>query len=149
MRREQSRKRVAAFDWFAGIIVAYLLMDWLVIPEAFRISREQRWPIALTVFLAGTLVIFVGTTVWDERIGWKKWTFWISVFTTAICMLGLTRAMPPNGPGFMLLDLLVGGLFFLWVFGRLRRIDRYQLEKARMGALGGELTRNDAERNQA
>ena len=126
MRREQSRRRLVAFDCFAGIVVAYLVIDWLLIPEPYKMPQEQRWPIALTVFLAGTLVIFVGTQVWDERIGWKKWTFWISLLTASLGLLGLTRLLPPDGPWPMIFDLIVGGVFFLWVFGRLRRIDEQQ-----------------------
>lgn len=134
MRRAQSHRRLVAFDCFAGIIVAYLLTDWLLIPEPYKMPQEQRWPIALTVFLAGALVIFVGTQVWDERVGWKKWTFWMSVFAASIGMLGITRFLPPHDPWGMIFDVILGGVFFLWVFGRLRRIDQNQVEQERLAA---------------
>jgi hypothetical protein len=129
MRHQQSRRRMLAFDCFAGILAAYLLIDWQLLHEPYKLSQEQRWPVALTLFLAGTLVIFIGTQVWEERVGWKKWTFWLSLVATSIGLLWLTKLMPPRGPWGVVFNLLLGGLFFLWTFGRLRRIDQNQLEQ--------------------
>ncbi len=131
MRREQSRKRLIAFDCFAVIIAAYLLADWLFIPEPYRL-HEQRWPIAISVFLAGALVIFVGTQVWEERVGWKKWSFWLSLLATSVGVLWLTKLLPPRGPWGAIFNLVAGGFFFLWMFGQFRRIDRNRLQQEQL-----------------
>lgn len=129
VRREQSRKRMLVFDFFAAILAAYLVLDWLFMPEAYKLSPDQRWPLALSAFLTGAIVIFMGTEVWDGKIGWKKWTFWLSLAATSIGMLGITQLLPPRGPWGIIFNLIIGGLFFLWLFGRLRRIDQNQLEQ--------------------
>jgi hypothetical protein len=129
-RREQTRKRMLVFDCFAGILAAYLVIDWLFMPEAYKLSQDQRWPLALSVFLTGTIVIFMGTEVWEGKVGWKKWTFWLSLAVTSIAVLGITRLLPPRGPWGIIFNLIIGGLFFLWTFGRLRRIDQIKLEQS-------------------
>lgn len=69
MRREQSRRRLMAFDCFAGIIVAYLLIDWLLIPEPHKMPQEQRWPIALNGVPGG----YAGDLRWDTGVGRARW----------------------------------------------------------------------------
>jgi hypothetical protein len=132
--REQFRKRMLIFDCFAGILAVYLAIDWLFIPDSYKLSQDQRWPLALSIFLAGTIVIFIGTEVWEGRMGWKKWTFWLSLVAAFTGMLGITRFLPPRSPWGIVFNLIVGGLFFLWFFGRLRRIDQIQLEQNELTA---------------
>lgn len=128
-RQEQSRKRMLVFDFFAGILAAYLVFDWFFMPERYKLPSDQRWPLALSIFLTGTIVIFMGTEVWDGKMGWKKWTFWSSLAATSIAVLGITQLLPPRGPWGIVFNLIIGGLFFLWLFGRLRRVDQNQLEQ--------------------
>lgn len=133
-RREQSRKRMLVFDCFAGILAAYLVIDWLFMPESYKLSQDQRWPLALSVFLTGMILIFMGTEIWEGKIGYKKWTFWLSLVATSISVLGITRLLPPRGPWGIVFNLIIGGLVFLWSFGRLRRIDQIQLEQNKLAA---------------
>lgn len=62
----KSKKR---FDWFLGAIAAYGMLDWLVLPGPYRLSDENRWPVLLSLFTSGTIVIFIGSRTWDERPG--------------------------------------------------------------------------------
>lgn len=128
-RQEDAQLRKMAFDCFAGLIAVYLIVDWLFMPETYKLSSDMRWPLALTIFLVGTLVIFVGSTIWDERIGWKKWTFWVSLLGTSAVSLWVTKLFSPTRPSGLVFCLAVSGLFFLWTFGRLRRIDRNHIEQ--------------------
>lgn len=124
MKRERVRKMRIAFDWVAGILVAYVLLDWLVIPEPYRLADERRLPIALAVFATGTLIIFMGSQSWDGRIGWKKWTFWISVLSCFLAVLCATTVIPISRPRSAFGLMVLAAIFFLWLFGTLRRIDR-------------------------
>jgi|SRR5450755_1813616 hypothetical protein len=128
IRLRETRKRMFAFDWFAGALAAYLILDWFLIPEPYRLSDERRWPIAISVFLSGTLIVFMGLQVWDGRVGWKKWTFWLSLTGTSVVALCLAKVCQPLRPSGVLLVMLTGGIFFVWFFGKLRHIDQNEPE---------------------
>lgn len=120
-------KRVTVFDWFAGFLAAYALVDWLAIPEAYTLGPSRRLPVLFLLFVTGTILIFVGSATWDEKIGWKKWTFWTSLSATLTISALLTRWAGSFNLNRLLLVLLLSALTFLWTFGMLRRIDRNRL----------------------
>lgn len=120
------------FDWFLAAVAAYGLLDWLLLPSPYRLADENRWPVLLALFVVGTIIIFIGTETWDERTGWKKWTFWVSVLATVVVVLGVAHWLQPMSIGGVLLALMASAAAFFWLFGTLRRIDRYELEQRRL-----------------
>src|SRR5437867_4233774 len=56
-------KNKIVFDWFAGILIAYGLADWLLLPESYKLPEQQRWPVLLSLAICGTILIFVGFRV--------------------------------------------------------------------------------------
>jgi hypothetical protein len=128
IQRKRSHRRVLAFDWFVGALGLYLLLDWRVMPEGYRLPNDRRWPLALAIFLSGSLIIFIGSQVWDGRVGWKKWTFWLSLLGTGMLVLCLTMFWKPVGLDAGFLVLLAGAIFFFWLFGKLRHVDRSEKE---------------------
>ena len=124
LQREHDRKTRIAFDWFAGILIAYVLLDWRVIPEPYRLADERRLPIAFAIFIAGSIIIFMGSQSWDGRVGWKKWTFWVAVLSCFLSALCATQVIPVSRPRTAFGLLVLAAIFFLWLFGALRRIDR-------------------------
>ena len=124
VRLERQRKRRIEFDWFAGLWLVYVGADWFLIPQPYRLSDERRWPIAVSVFLAGTLVIFIGSQVWNGVVAWKKSSFWTSMVIVVVGELWLVRMLQPLHPPGFLFVLAVGGILFLWVFGLLLRAEQ-------------------------
>jgi cytochrome c oxidase subunit IV len=126
--REHWSKIKIAFYCLSGVLLVWLLADWLLIPEAYSVGGEWRWPLVVSVFFAGAVVILIGSKVWDERIGWAKWTFWYALLATVLVLLVFVRWMNPTEPrGFwssLLGGCILAGLLFLWLFGMLRRLDR-------------------------
>jgi hypothetical protein len=128
------RKRILVFDWFLGVLVVWVLLDCFVLPDPYRVGDEHRWPMVLLVFLGGSLIIFFGSQAWDGRMGWRKWTFWISLVAALMLVSVASRWLRPTNPDRAFLLLLVGGLSFIGLFGRLRVVDKNEDELRRVDA---------------
>lgn len=145
--QEHWRKTKIAFYWFSGILVAWLLVDSFLLPETYTVGGEWHWPLAISTFFAGLVVIVIGRQVWDGRDGWSKWTFWYALVATDLALLVFTHWMFARLGNLhrarglftsVLGGLVLSGFLFLWLFGMLRRIDRNKMPVASVSARDGE-----------
>lgn len=124
IREEHWRKASFACKFFGAVVGAYFVLDFFFFPDAYRLPGQWRFPALATVLAAGVLVIFVGSVAWDERIGWEKWTFWMSAAISCLVIFEVTHVLRIVRPDLLLIPWFAGTIVFLWFFGVLRRIDR-------------------------
>ncbi len=126
-RRDKLFFRYSFYSLCTGIVI-WVVLDWFVLPDRYSAGPEWRWPIVASVFLAGIILIFVTRLEFDQRVAWKKWTFWLALVASTLSLLVFLHWLNPTKPraifGWVTLGCVLGALLFLYLFGMLRRIDR-------------------------
>ena len=134
-RADERRQEAHSLRIFKVVLVvlAALAVADIFLPEPFHLGFDRAASLIVGALVTGFLVIVVGSESWDGRIGWRKWSFWLATFTTAVCVVTVTQALHIRDPRTYLLPIVVAAIVFLWSFGLLRRIDRNNAEMHSLG----------------
>lgn len=113
----------AAFYCLCGVIGGYVLFTFFLPQSRLSLTPDQLWPTAVTAFLIGALVIFLGAEEWQGRLGWKHWAFWVATAASTAATYSLVEVYHPRRRGDLFIVLFVTLVVFFFVFGALLRVE--------------------------
>lgn len=130
LARCKVQKRLGILKWIAVALGIALVLDLWVLPEQYkRVSDQWAWSWGLGLMVLAIILLAPGFKVMDSPSIFKRWTFWLAVFSAVLVVFVLAQRRWLHGPHGILIIVALGALSFDWFSKRLSAIDSDRQDK--------------------